>query len=561
MKQLDEQDASYLYLETPETPMHVGGLSLVQLPEGYTGDYYEDYKAHIASRLHLTPMLTRKLLELPYDIAHPVWINDDNVDLDYHIRQVTLPRPGTRRQLEERVARLHSNFLDRSRPLWEFYVIDGLEDGQIGVYTKVHHAAMDGAASQALVTALHDLSAVPRQYPVLADAKPSKESTAPLNVIGTVLKHFLQQEIRTAQLLPELLKTWASIALPNAETLKYPGAVSPPPRAPRTVFNVDITSQRAYAARSLPLADVKAIAKAANVKINDVVMALSSAVLRRYLQKRDGLPLSTMTAMVPVSLRESGDNEMNNQNSMMLCSLGTNLADPKDRLMAIATSAAEQKKLIKTVKNLLVPEISFIGSGIILRGMIDIYRRTKLAERIPPLANLTVSNVQGPPVPLYLAGARVTTFYPVSIPAHASALNITVQSYCQALDIGLTACRSTVPDVVEMADDFSVALEELKSAYGVTTAKEKPAAALPAAATPAAATPPAAAIDHAAEATAPVAAKATPKTTRKPAVKAAAKPAAKPAKPALKVVKTTLAPARRSSTTKKTPSARKAAAH
>lgn len=544
MKQLDEQDASYLYLETPETPMHIGGLSLVQLPEGYSGDYYEDYKAHIASRLHLTPMLTRKLLSLPYDIAHPVWIDDDKVDVDYHIRQVTLPRPGTLRQLEERVARLHSNFLDRSRPLWEFYVIDGLENGQIGVYTKIHHAAMDGAASLQLVSAVHDTGPVPRPLPAPPADKPGKENTAPLNILGTVLKHFVQQEIRTAQLVPELIKTWTHLALPNAETLKYPGAVTPPPRAPRTLLNVDITSQRSYAARTLPLADVKAIAKAANVKLNDVVMALSSAVLRRYLQKKGELPLSSMTAMVPVSLRESGDTEMNNQNSMMLCSLATNLAEPKQRLMAIAESAVEQKKLIKTVKNLLVPEISFIGSGILLRGMIDIYRRTKLAERIPPLANLTVSNVQGPPVPLYLAGARVTTFYPVSIPAHASALNITVQSYCHSLDIGLTACRRTVPDVAEMADDFAVALEELKAEFGIAAVREKPAAAAPVAAP--APTPPA----PAAPVAAATVAKATPRAARKPA--------AKPAKPVLKVVKTAAAPAKRPRATKKTGAGRKA---
>jgi len=462
MKQLEDQDASYLYLETPETPMHVGGLNLIELPDAYNGNFYDDYKAHIARRLHLVPLLTRKLLTLPLDLAHPLWVSSDALDIDYHVRQVTLPAPGTQRQLEEMVARLHSNPLDRSRPLWEFYVIDGLENGQRAIYTKIHHAAMDGAASQQLVTAMHDTTAVAREMPPPAVAV-HKDDLAPGKVVEEVVRHFLRQEIRTAYFVPELMKAWAHLVLPDVDTLKYEGVITPAPRAPRTLFNVDITSQRAYAARTLQFSDIKGIAKQAHVTVNDVVLALCSTVLRRYLAEKGALPQTSLTAMVPISLRDANDKDAGNQNSMMICSLGTQLATAAQRLACVTESTHQQKRLIKNVRNLLVPELSFVGSGLVMRGLVDLNRRAKLTERLPLLANLFISNVQGPPVPLYLAGGRVLSFYPVSIPSHNAALNITVQSYGKSLDIGLTACRRTLPDIVALADLFVPALEELKA--------------------------------------------------------------------------------------------------
>ncbi len=535
MKQLAEQDASFLYLETPETPMHVGGLSLIELPRGYSGNFYEDYKNHIARRLHLVPQLSQKLLSLPFDIDHPIWIEAD-VDIDYHIRHVSLPKPGNRRQLEELVARLHSNFLDRSRPLWEFYVIEGLDSGHIGVYTKVHHAAMDGAASMLLVSAMHDTTPLPKDPPP-APAKPAcVDKLSPSNVIGAVVRHLLQQEIRTIHFVPELLKAWTHLALPDIDTLKFTDALKPPPRAPKTMLNVDITSQRAYAARTLPLADVKWIAQQANVKINDVALALCGSVLRRYLGEKGELPPPPLTAMVPVSLRDPKDKELNNQNSMMICSLATDLASATDRLDAVAESANQQKKLFKNVRNIMMPELSFIGSGIVMRGLVNLSRSTKLAGRLPPLANLPVSNVQGPTVPLYLAGGKVLTFYPVSIPAHNAALNITVESYCSSLDIGLTACRRTVPDIAELADMFAPALEELKAGIAVRAAKASEA---------------------------PVAAKKTRETAGAPASRATAKAVPRAmAKPRVAAVSARLGPAAKaarpakSSKTPKAPRAR-----
>jgi len=464
-EQLSDQDAGYLYLETLETPQHVGGVSLVDLPPGYEGDFFADYRRQIADRLHLIPLLHRKLAPLPFDIDHPFWIDEPHVDLDYHIRLQTLPPPGRMAQLEELVGRLHSNFLDRTRPLWEFYVINGLASGQVAIYTKIHHAGMDGASSQHLVETMYDPTPEPRQFarpvpPPAAEGAPRMEK-----LLRGVTEHVVRSEIRALQFVPELLKAWSRIALPDARTLRYDTASLPPLRPPKTLFNVAISSQRAYAARSLSLKRCKALARAADCKVNDIVLALCADVLRRYLHERDALPRQPMTAMVPVATRDpNAAPGAANQNALMLCSLATHIADPVKRLQAIAASSQEQKKLLGNLRNLLLPDLSLVGSGLVMRGMVDLYRRAKLADQLPPFANLTVSNVPGPPVPLYIAGARVASFYPCSIPYHGTALNITVESYCDALDFGLIACRRTVPDVAELADNLTAALETLEAA-------------------------------------------------------------------------------------------------
>jgi diacylglycerol O-acyltransferase / wax synthase len=469
LEQLTDQDAGFLYLETLETPMHVGGVSLVELPAGYTGDFFADYKRHIGQRLHLIPLMHRKLVSLPFDVDHPFWTEDQDVDLDYHIRLQTLPSPGRISQLEELVGRLHSNFLDRSRPLWEFYVIQGLENGQVAIYTKIHHAGMDGTASQQLVSTMYDPTPVPRQLPAPAPGRQADGSDASDDTLGVqkalrgIAEHVARQEIRALQFVPELLKAVTRVALPDAQTLKYDNALKPPPRPAKTLFNVAISSQRAFAARTLSLPRCKRIAKLADCKLNDVVMALCATALRQHLLERDGLPKEPLTAMVPVSLHEAGDGR-SNHNTLMLCSLATDLADPLERLSAIRASSTEQKKLLGNIKNLLLPDLSLVGSGLVMRGLVDLYRRAKLADRLPPLANLTLSNVPGPPVPLYIAGARLLSFYPCNIPYHGQALNITVQSYCDSLDFGLVACRRTVPDVAELADHLPLALDELESA-------------------------------------------------------------------------------------------------
>lgn len=527
IKQLGEQDAGFLYLETPETPQHVGGVSLVALPPdlpgGDDGDaagrFFAAYKRHIASRMHLIPLMTARLVQLPFDVDHPFWTEDEAVDLDYHIRRQTLPRPGRISQLEELVGRLHSNFLDRSRPLWEFYVIDGLESGQIAIYTKIHHAAMDGAASQNLIAAMYDPTPQPRE---ITPPPPDPHRHHRLGIeelLRGVADHFVRQEILTLQALPDALKVWSRLVLPDARTLKYDKAVLPPLRTPHTLFNVPITSQRSYALRTLSLSRCKRLARQADAKLNDVVLTLCAGALRAYLQERDACPKAALTAMVPVSLHTPGDTEASNQNAAVLCSLATDVADPAARLLAVREAMVDQKRLLSNIRNVLLPDLGFVGSGALMRGLVDLWRRAKLADKLPPGFNLVISNVPGPPVPLFVAGARVLSFHPCSIPFHGSALNITVHSYCDSLDFGLVACRRTVPDLAELADALEPALAELEQAVAGALAPPPARPARPARRTATAETPASAVVKAAAK----PAAKADAKTGAKPAAGTAAK--------------------------------------
>jgi WS/DGAT/MGAT family acyltransferase len=459
-------DASFLYMETPQTPMHVAGLSIIELPPGYKGSFYDTYKAHIAGRLHLFPVLLKKIVQVPWDIDHPLWVDDDEIDLDYHIRHLGLPQPGTMKQLEELVGRLHSNFLDRSRPLWEFYVIDGLADRRLAIYTKIHHAAVDGGAGMVLTNMMYDTTPKPRQIePPPPKAVTSKAAPDALGLLGAAYKNMLSQHVSALRKIPDVLKAIASVAAPvisSASRLEIKGL--PNLTAPKTMLNTSITSQRSFAARSLSLADAKAIGKQTETKLNDVVMAICAGALRRYLLEKHGLPKEPLIAMVPVSLREAGNTEIKNQVSGMLCSLATDVADPLERLKAIHASSVEAKEFSGKIKDVTPRDFSIFGAPIVLHGAMDLYGRSGLADRLPPSANVVVSNVPGPQAPLYLAGARLLTLYPVSIPTHGVALNLTVQSYCGALDFGLTACRRTVPELPKLAGYLEESLLELYEA-------------------------------------------------------------------------------------------------
>ena len=489
LQQLAGADASFLYFETPETPMHVGGLYLYDLPPGYSGDFYEDFKKWIGERMHLFPIFTRKLVQLPLDIDAPAWIEADDVDLDYHIRRHTVPKPGRFDQLEELVGRLHSNFLDRSRPLWEIYIIDGLADGRVAEFTKFHHAGFDGSAAMALVQKLYDTTPVPRPVPPPAPPH-EKEHADMVNMLSLLFASPMRQYLRAMRSIPDIFKVWSRLFLPDPETLRLlPPEL--PPIAPATRLNVSITSQRSYAARTVSLKDVKQVAKSNGVTVNDVVMAMCSGALRRYLSDRRDLPREAMTAFVPMSVREAGNMQMTIQTIGMISSLATDITDPVKRLHAIHESAQKAKYLTDTLKPALLGWSLPWGAPIMAYGMMNMIGRYHVADRLPPFANLTISNVVGSPIPLYISGAKLIANYPISIPVHGSALNITVQSYCDSLDMGLTACRHALSDVRKIGDYMVAALAELKTAMPqravphtvapeAVTSAEKPAPVSPA---------------------------------------------------------------------------------
>src|SRR5689334_16851776 len=343
-QQLSGIDASFLYLETPETPMHVAGLTYFELPPGFEGSFYQHFRRFFESRLHTIPIFSKRLAPSLYDLDHPGWVEADDLDLDYHLRETALPSPGTEEQLEEVIGRLHANTLDRSRPLWQFYVITGLENGQGALYSKVHHAAIDAGAGMAPKAAS-------------ANAAPSSPTAVdPVKGISDIMGNMMRQQLRMWQTASEIgtAMTNAFLAKPGEagpkalSTLQSMVNQLPTLNAPKTPFNATITRERSYAARTVSLSDAKAIAKASGAKLNDVVMAVCSGALRRYLQEKGQLPDKPLIAGVPISLREPGDTRQNNQVSGMLCQLATEVADPAERLRAIVKSSTESKQIAGT---------------------------------------------------------------------------------------------------------------------------------------------------------------------------------------------------------------------
>jgi hypothetical protein len=299
-QQLSGIDASFLYLETPETPMHVAGLTYFELPDGFEGSFYQHFRRFFEGRLHTIPIFSKRLAPSLYDLDHPGWVDADDLDLDYHLRETALPAPGTAAQLEEVIGHLHANTLDRSRPLWQFYIITGLENGQGVLYSKVHHAAVDGGAGMAINKALYDVTATPRDVPPPvpkpAEVKPAPSSPTavdPVKGISDIMGNMMRQQMRMWQTAADIgtAMTSAFLAKPGEQpkaiaTLQSLVSQLPTLNAPRTPFNATITRERSYAARTVSLTDAKAIAKASGTKLNDVVMAICAGALRRYLQEK-----------------------------------------------------------------------------------------------------------------------------------------------------------------------------------------------------------------------------------------------------------------------------------
>ena len=519
MKHLSGLDATFLHLETPEMPMHVGSLNVLDLPKGYKGDFYEDAKQFMASRIHLADVFTRKLALMPFDMTNPVWVADDDIDLDYHVRHITLPRPGTNRQLQQYVARLHSTLLDRSRPMWEFFIIDGLKSGQVALYTKVHHAGIDGQAGVALGKAIFDLEPAGRVVkPPRARPRSSGYQLGMAELATAALRNTAQQYVKLFKMAPAIARALGGLAKPDEKAAEKDAATAPKKFnlfAPRTSLNVSITNQRTFAGRTISLAETKHIAKHFGVSLNDVVMATVAGALRHYLADNNELPAKPLVAGVPVSLREAGDETANNQASMILVSLATDITDPVQRLKAINASSNSSKSTMNRFKAVILDDFPTFAAPWLVSGIASMVGRSGLVNLLPPAANVAISNVAGAPFPMYFAGALVTSYYPVSIASHGTALNVTVQSYNGRMDYGLIACRRAVPDITEIGDYM---LAEHQLLLGLT--QTHPAAAGAAPAKTAAAPEPAPAVKAVPKPVAKKAAAKKPPAAKAPAAKA-----------------------------------------
>lgn len=456
MNHLSGIDAAFLHLESPEMPMHVGSLNVLELPPGYEGDFFEQVKACLAERLHLADVFTRKLALMPFDLSNPVWVEDEDIDLDHHVRHITLPKPGSNSQLQQYVARLHSTLLDRSRPLWEFFVIDGLRSGEVALYIKVHHARLDGQAGIALGRAIFDTEPAGRRIkPPRVKLRRNQYQLGVAELLGAAISNTAQQVVKLVKALPAIAGAAKNLLLPERDEhgkRRWAWPKNLDFFAPRTTLNVAITNQRRFAARTVPLAEVKEIAKRAGVSLNDVVMATVSGALRDYFQGHRELPAKSLSAAVPISLRAPGDETANNQVSMVVMTLATDVADPLQRLKKIAEASSHTKAMMGRVKAAIPTDFPMLAAPWLMSGLASLYGRSRLANVLPPVANLIISNVPGVQTQLYFAGAKIISYYPVSIPAHGMALNVTVESYNGRLDYGLIACRRALPDIADLAD-------------------------------------------------------------------------------------------------------------
>jgi diacylglycerol O-acyltransferase len=510
-KKLSSMDASFLYLETPEMPMHVGSMAIFRLPEDYQGNFFEDFKAMIASRLHLAPILKARLEKAPLDIDHPSWVEDDQFDIDRHIFRGSLPAPYDRATLERIVGWMHAKLLNRARPLWEFYVFEGMKDNEIGLYSKMHHACIDGGAGAALTNMIYDVTPVPRQVDPPTARKVAQEprdiaanlidsyqalwrqpfdtSAAPKSLelprsgksdIGSILfdnaMFQIESAVKFAGSVPAMLKSVSEVVGKISDPKSRDSIASM--MSPPTILNKAISSERSFAGTSISLSRAKAVAKLSGGKLNDVVLALASGVVRRYLIGQGALPTKSLTAAVPISLREEGNTEANNQVFGMICSIATDIEDPKARLEAIIAQSTKSKEMSHPLRALMpqVSNISMLGTPILVQILALLYSRSNLSDVLPPAANITVSNVPGPRQTLYAAGAELLHIFPVSISTHGLALNITVQSYRDQLDFGFIAGANIIPHVQVLCDMLPVEFEALEAAFAPPSADIKGAA-------------------------------------------------------------------------------------
>lgn len=459
MKHLSALDALFLHLETPETPMHVGSVMLLERPpgRGKSADPYTRLRDHIARRLHLAPVFTRKLATMPLRLANPAWLREPDIDLAHHVRRAKLPKPGTRAQLESAVAKLHEGVLDRDRPLWQFTVIEGLRGGEVALYAKVHHAALDGQGGIAVAQALLDTGRTPRRAG-RGEVLELRPPPTPARLLGAALRNTVAQYGRILKTLPDTVR---AVARGGAVALAAPSRVKSGLFGPPTPMNTAIGPRRAFAMQQIPLDEAKAVARHFGVKLNDVVLATCAGALRAHFAK-DGEALSrAMVGAVPASLRAPGDTAAANSVTMMRVALATDIADPVKRLNAIAASSTRAKTITGVMKTAIPTDLPSLGLPWLMAAITPLYRKAAQAKRVPALANVAISNVPGPPAALYLAGAKVHAYFPVSIVTHGLALNITIISYDGSLDYGLVAATPAMPDLKGFARRIAAAHGEL----------------------------------------------------------------------------------------------------
>ncbi len=470
MQQLSGLDNSFLAMETPAFYGHVSSVSIFE-PGSIT---IEAVKALVAQRIHLVPPFRRRLVEVPLGLDHPYWIEDPDFDLDFHIRHIAVPSPGDEYQLAELCARIAARHLDRSRPLWEMYIIEGLEGGYVAELTKIHHACIDGVSGAEILGVLLDIEPNPPttpepETPWQAEAEPSQWSMLSRGIFGMMSRPRVGLRLvrKTLSNGPALARNFSvSIAPPRpSQLLSRPSEPTPP--AP---FSGMITPHRRFAFGSLPMSDVKFVKNALGGTVNDVVMSMCAGALRRWLLDNDALPAGPLHAMVPVSVRTQEQvGTFGNRVSAMVAALPTDEPDAVERFRRMHDEmnvAKEQHGAIPA--DLLQDFAQFTPPGV-LGTASRVIARAKILDHINVPFNVVISNVPGPQFPLYSAGAKLKGIYPLSAISDGAGLNMTLMSYNGNLDFGLLADWAMVPDIWNLIGALADELGELKKAAEAIT--------------------------------------------------------------------------------------------
>jgi WS/DGAT/MGAT family acyltransferase len=464
VQRLSGLDAAFLAIETPSAHMHVMSTAILD-PSTAPGPFgVERVRELLRERMNLLPPFRRRLVTVPFELHNPLWVEDPNFDLDYHVRHTALPAPGGPRELAALTAEIAGRPLDRSRPLWEIWFVEGLESDRVAVISKVHHSSIDGMSGVELIANLYDFEADP---PARADdARTSDRHVDHVPGDPELLAHAVvslaRQPLLMARALRRLVRSATRVAQRAREQTTN---VAVPLTAPRLTMNGTITPHRKIAFSSVALADIKTVKNAFNVKVNDVVLAVAAGALRTYLAGRGELPDRPLVATIPTSVRtEEQKADMGNRVSAMFAGLPVELDDPVERLLSVHQSTIGAKQMHEDIGGQTLQEWADLASPALFSRVMRVYSGLRLADRHRPIHNLVISNVPGPAFALYFAGAKLVAMYPMGPIFDGAGLNLTVMSYQDHVDFGFLVCRELVPDVDDLAGAVPDALAELVKA-------------------------------------------------------------------------------------------------
>ncbi len=472
MERLSGMDAAFLALETDTMHMHVGAVMVFDPSSADSGDdgptrYFDRVRTVVDERIHLVPPLRRRVVRVPFGIHHPMWVEDPDFDLDYHLRRASLPAPGGPTELAAFVADLAGRPLDQDSPLWEIHVVEGLESGHVAVVPKVHHSLFDGASGVEVVASFLDTGPVPRVVPF--PGRPWRPEPIPTEgeLVALAMSSLVRQPERAAGVLRRTFGAMHDLSERNRRLREEDDVVPPPApfRAPRTSLNGSISPHRRFAFAQVPLDEIRTVRRVFGGTVNDVVLGSVAGALRRLLAERGERLEESVVAMVPMSRRVEADRgALGNKVSAMLVALATQIADPVQRYTTITAGSRLAKDQARVLSEELIQGWAQLAFPALSSRIARLAGNLRLFDHLPPLFNVLVSNIAGPDFALWCAGARLVALYPIGPIIEGVGLNVTVASYEGTLYFGILGCRELVPEVAHFGDLVTDAFAELLKA-------------------------------------------------------------------------------------------------